>query len=130
MEIVPQAETVLQLQDNWYLVHSPHSFTSYITCLNASSSEIFIKHGGNRNFVSPSCQLQLQDHVLISAFSVHLDAVFKHNAWELDRIAFSADKQVQSVKWLAVRGDENLGKSTLTSIHQYLTIEHRSPVWL
>jgi hypothetical protein len=37
MQIVEQTETVLQLQDNWYLVYSPAAFTSYIICLNNSN---------------------------------------------------------------------------------------------
>ncbi len=55
MNIVPIAETVLQLQDNWYLVHSPTALTSRIDCLNSSASEIFIRRGANRIHVSPSC---------------------------------------------------------------------------
>jgi hypothetical protein len=38
MKIVEQTITVLQLQDNWYLVYSPSAFTSYIICLNNSNS--------------------------------------------------------------------------------------------
>ncbi len=56
MRIVEQKETVLQLQDNWYLVYSPIAFTSYITCLNNSNSEVFLKTGPNRVYVSPSCR--------------------------------------------------------------------------
>ncbi len=47
MRIVEQKETVLQLQDNWYLVYSPVAFTSYIICLNNSNSEVFMKTGPN-----------------------------------------------------------------------------------
>jgi hypothetical protein len=60
MNIVPIAETVLQLQDNWYLVHSPIALTSRINCLNSSASEIFVRRGANRihvshpvNYISP-----------------------------------------------------------------------------
>jgi hypothetical protein len=68
MNIVPIAEMVLQLQDNWYLVHSPVALTSCIDCLNSSASEIFIRRGTNRIHVSPSCRLHLTSHVLISNF--------------------------------------------------------------
>jgi hypothetical protein len=78
MRIVEQVETVLQLQDNWYLVYSPSAFTSYIICLNNSNSEVFMKTGPNRIFISPSCQMRLKDHVLISDFSLRLDSVIKH----------------------------------------------------
>jgi hypothetical protein len=55
MKIVEQTETVLQLQDNWYLVYSPSAFTSYIICLNNSNSEVLIKMGPSRIFILPSC---------------------------------------------------------------------------
>jgi hypothetical protein len=47
MDIIPEAETVLQLNDNWYIVHSPVPLTSRIDCLNSSVSEIFVKRGAN-----------------------------------------------------------------------------------
>jgi hypothetical protein len=84
MNIVPIAEMVLQLQDNWYLVHSPIALTSRIDCLNSSASEIFVHHGANQIHVSPSCRLHLTSHVLISIFAVTLDTVIKHYEWELD----------------------------------------------
>jgi hypothetical protein len=58
MQIVEQVETVLQLQDNWYLVYSPVAFTSYIICLNNSNSEVFMKTGPNRVYISPSCRMR------------------------------------------------------------------------
>jgi hypothetical protein len=110
---VPQIPVVLlQLQDNWYLVYSPQSFTTYVTCLNASSSEILIQHGANWIFVSPSCQLQLREHVLISGFSIPLDAVIKHYQLELDQVAISPEEQARSAEWVSVIDTEQVGKST------------------
>ncbi len=60
MEIVAQKETVLQLQDNWYLVHRSKAYTGYITCHNLSNSEVFLKPGANHFYVSPSCCLHLR----------------------------------------------------------------------
>jgi hypothetical protein len=65
MNIVPVAEIVLQLQDNWYLVHLPQPMTSHVDCLNSSVSEIFIPSGANRVHVSPSCRLHLASHVSV-----------------------------------------------------------------
>ncbi len=98
MDIVPQAEMVLQLQDNWYLVYSPCPFTSYVSCLNVSSSQVFIKHVGNCIFILPSCQLKLWEHVLISDFAIWLDAVIKHYEWDLDQIAFLDKEQARSAE--------------------------------
>jgi hypothetical protein len=88
MKIMEQSETVLQLQDNWYLVYSPSAFTGYIICLNNSNSEVFINTRPNRIFISPSCRMRLKAHVLISDFSLCLDSVIKHYEWDLDKIAF------------------------------------------
>jgi len=73
MRIVEQQETVLQLQDNWYLVYSPIAFTSYITCLNNSNSEVLLKTCPNRVYVSPSCRMRIKDHLLVSDFALRLD---------------------------------------------------------
>jgi hypothetical protein len=91
MRIVEQTKTVLQLQDYWYLVYLPAAFTSYIICLNNSNSEVFVKIGPNRIYISPSCQMCLKDHVLISDFSLRLDSIIKHYEWDLDEIAFSPE---------------------------------------
>ncbi len=130
MKIVPQAETVLQLQDNWYLVYSPRSFTSFINCLNTTSSEVFVRFGINQLYVSPSCQLRLQQHELISDFTVRLDSVIKHYQWDLERVAFSLEERAQSAEWLSTFGTEHIGKSTLSSIRQSLAAERRSPKWV
>ncbi len=96
MRIVEHTETVLQMQDNWYLVYSPVTFTGYVICLNNSNSEVFIKTGPNRIFVSPSCRMRLKHHVLISNFSLRLDSVIKHYEWDLDEIAFSPEERLVS----------------------------------
>jgi len=116
MDIVPYVETVLQLQDNWYLVYSPRSFTSYIACLNATNSVIFIHCGATRVFISRSCRLQLREHVLISDFSVCMDAIIKHYQWELHQVAFTPEEHALSADWLNVLDREHAGKSTLPSI--------------
>jgi len=86
MNIIREAKTILQLHDNWYIVHSPHPLTSRIDCLNSSVSEIFIKCGTNCVHVSPSCQL--------------------HDAME-----------------------DNVRKSTLTTIWHSLAVERRLSIW-
>jgi hypothetical protein len=130
MKIVPQTETVLQLQDNWYLVYSPRSFTSYINCLNTTSSEVFVRFGINQLYVFPSCRLWLQQHELISDFTVQLDSVIKHYQWDLERVAFSLEERAQSAEWLSTFENEHIGKSTLSFIRQSLAAEQRSPKWV
>jgi hypothetical protein len=130
MWIMEQTETVLQLQDNWYLVYSPSAFTSYIICLNNSNSDVFVKTGPNRIYISPSCRMCLKDQVLISDFSLRLDSVIKHYEWDLDEIAFSSEECALSSRWLEIQGAENVGRSTLNSIRQDIAIKKRSSAWV
>jgi hypothetical protein len=130
MRIVEHTETVLQMQDNWYLIYSPVAFTGYVICLNNSNSEVFIKTGPNRIFVSPSCRMRLKHHVLISDFSLLLDSVIKHYEWGLDEIAFSPEECLVSERWLKILGAENIGRSTLHSIRQEIASERCSSTWI
>jgi hypothetical protein len=123
MRIVEHTETVLQMQDNWYLVYSPVAFNGYVICLNNSNSEVFIKTRPNRIFVSPSCRMRLKHHVLISDFSLRLDSVIKHYEWGLDKIAFSPEECLISERWLKILGAENVSHSTLHSIRQEIAAE-------
>ncbi len=121
---------MLPLRDNWYLVHSPRQFTGHITCRNLSNSEVFLKPGANRFYISPSCQLQLADHLIISDVSLKLDNVIKHYEWELDKITFTDEEEVSSTEWLTILNDEKAGRTTLNAICQALAAERRSPVWI
>jgi hypothetical protein len=128
MNIIPVAEMVLQLQDNWYLVHSPQPMTSRIDCLNSSVSEAFIRSGANRVHVSPSCRLHLTSHMLISNFAVQLDTVIKHYEWELGQISFSAEEQAHSDEWHAAFEETSI-RAKLTQICHSLAIEKCSSIW-
>jgi hypothetical protein len=111
MEITTQKETILPLRDNWYLVHSPHQFTGHITCCNLSNSKVFLKPGRNRFYISPSCRLQLADHLVISDVSLKLDNVIKHYEWELDKITFTDEEEAPSTDWLTVLNNEKAGRT-------------------
>jgi hypothetical protein len=130
MRIVEQTKTVLQLQDNWYLVYLPAAFTRYIICLNNSNSEVFVKTGPNWIYITPSCRMHLKDQVLISDFSLRLDSVIKQYEWDLDKIAFSSEERALSSRWLEILGTENVGRSTLNSIRQDIAIEKHSSAWV
>jgi hypothetical protein len=128
MAILPIGETVLQLQDNWYLVHSPISLTSHIDCLNSSASEVFVRGVINRIHVSPSCRLHLTSHVLIANFAVTLDTVIKHYEWKLDRISFLDEEQAHTDEWLAAFEETSI-RATLSQIRHSLSVEKRSVIW-
>jgi hypothetical protein len=127
MGIVAQAETILQLQDNWYLVHTLRQFTVPFTCRNASDLEIFLMPDANHFSVSLSCQLQLRDHLIISDLSLKLDTSIKPYEWELEKITLYKDEEACFAHWLTILGNENAGQATLASIGQYLAAECHSP---
>jgi len=102
----------------------------HITCRNFSTSEVFLKPGPNRFYISPSCRLQLADHLIISDVSLKLDNVIKHYEWELDKITFTDEEEARSTEWLTVLNDEKAGRTTLNAIRQALAAERRSPVWV
>ncbi len=77
------------------------------SCRNFSNSEVFLKPGPNRFYISPSCRLQLADHLIISDVSLKLDNVIKHYEWELDKIAFTEEEEDRSTEWLTILNDEN-----------------------
>jgi hypothetical protein len=82
LQLVPYQETILQLQNSWFLVYSPVMFTGYIVCQNGTSSEVHIRRAVNRVFVDATCFLDLKEHRLISEFSLQLETSIKHFAWE------------------------------------------------
>jgi len=129
MRIVEQVETVLQLQDNWYLVYSSVAFISYIICLNNSNLEVFMKTGPNWVYISPSCRMHLKDHMLVSDVSLRLDSIIKHYEWDLDEIAFSPEERTLSSRWLEILDSESVSRSTLNSIRQDIAMERRSSSW-
>jgi len=89
-----------------------------------------LKPGPNRFYISPSCRLQLADHLIISDVSLKLDNVIKHYEWELDKIAFTEEEEARSTEWLTILNDENAGRTTLNAIRQALAAERRSPIWV
>ncbi len=129
MEITTQKEMVVPLQDSWYLVHSPQQFTGHITCRSLSNSEIFLKLGPNWFYISPSCRLQLLDHLILSDISLKLDTAIKHYKGELDKITFTDEEEARSNDGLTIHNDEKAGLIMLNAIHQALAAERHSPIW-
>jgi hypothetical protein len=89
-----------------------------------------LKPGPNRFYISPSCRLQLADHLIISDVSLKLDNVIKHYEWELDKITFTDEEEARSTEWLTILNNEKAGRTTLNAIRQALAAERRSPVWI
>jgi hypothetical protein len=64
--IIPQKELILQVQAALYLVFMVESNTIFIEWLNSTSRKRLIPKGVTPFNVSPSCQANLPNHVIIS----------------------------------------------------------------
>jgi hypothetical protein len=63
-------------------------------------------------------------------FHLRLFVTTGHNEWDLDEIAFSSEERALSSRWLEILGTENVGCSTLNSIHQDIAIAKCSSAWI
>ena len=81
MDVVPISEQVLQLTDNWFLIYSTVTFTTQINCLNLTASEHHLKIGMNKLPVSPTCQLQLNQHFVFADTSLKVKNQIKQIQW-------------------------------------------------
>lgn len=81
LELIPYREHALQLESNWFLIHSPKMYTSFGQCLNGTRISLQIIRGVNKLFIDPACSSDLLTLVLVSDFSLQLDSTMKHFPW-------------------------------------------------
>ena len=129
LELVPYTESVLQLQNNWFLIYSPDMYTAYVQCLNTSSAAVPIQKGVNQIFVDPSCRMSLKNHSLTSDLSMKLDAEVTYFPWKVaDLSAFQVtEEDIQAA--LEIRtsvGERNL---FLADVVQHKHFSSRFPRW-
>ena len=84
LHIVPVAETVKQLLDNWFLIFSPAPQTAYISCRNGTQNDAYIKSGISTIHLSPGCKMNLKLHILHADFSINLPSDMVHFQWDWD----------------------------------------------
>ena len=130
MDVVPLSETVLQLEDNWFLIYATTSFTGYVTCRNSSSSEHHLKMGVNKLPLSPSCSLRLQNHVIFADSSLQTSSQFKEFQWNLDDVTFSAEEVSEAEEVLSQVAEEGANRPTLAEVRAHSAQNKRSPKWL
>ena len=81
-------QLVSYLCNYWFLIYATTAFTTYVSCLNSTSSESHLKLGVNWVPLSPTCQLKLKDHVLFSDTALHVESQIREFAWNLEDKAF------------------------------------------
>lgn len=129
MELVPISERVLQLRDHWFLVYTPTSFTSYVTCRNHTSNEHHLKVGVNKIPLSPSCSMKLQQHVLFADTALRTPSVMREFQWNLDDVKFSQDEVEEAAEVLTSLSEEGANRPTLAEIRLHSAQNKRSPRW-
>jgi hypothetical protein len=84
LEVTPAKEIVHQLLKNWFLIFSPEPQTAYVECRNGTQSELHLKAGISKHFLSPSCKANFRSHLLLSDSSIQLPTDLLHFEWQWD----------------------------------------------
>jgi len=129
LELVPYAESVLQLKNNWFLVYSPTMFTAYMKCLNDTTDAKAVQVGVQQFFVDPSCQLELKNHSLTSELSMKLDVEVTYFPWKFaDLKAFSVTEEdiISALEGRSASGERNL---FLADVIQHKHFSSKIPPW-
>ena len=129
MDVVPISEQVLQLTDNWFLIYSTVTFTTQINCLNLTASEHHLKIGMNKLLVSPTCQLQLNQHFVFADTSLKVENQIKQIQWNLEDIAFSEAEVSEAAKVLEQISAEGSNHPTLADVRQHSAQLKKFPKW-
>ena len=80
MKIIQPTEVIHRLQDSMYLVYSTETQVVTISCPNQGVQNEVITAGVSRFKLEPGCRTKLNDHVVISDYSVATDADIKYVA--------------------------------------------------
>ena len=130
MDLEPVGERVLQLSNNWFLIYANSSFTAGVRCRNHTSNEVHLKTGINKIHVSPSCQVQLQQHHLFSDTALRTTTDIKEFEWDLEDHAFSDEEVQEANEILEMIEPEGANKPTLAAVRRQTAQSKRSPRWL
>jgi hypothetical protein len=84
LKIHDSGEVVQQLLNNWFLLYSPKPLMAPVACFNGTQSEIHLKPGTSKFYLSPGCKTQLTSHLVISDINLRLDGDLLHYEWTWD----------------------------------------------
>jgi hypothetical protein len=84
LEIQTSQEIVRPLLRNQFLIFSPLSQTSFITCTNGTQSEKYVPQGISKLEISAGCKANLQQHILVTDNAIHLEGDIVHYEWSFD----------------------------------------------
>ena len=118
VDVVPPSERVLQMSHNRYLVYSTKSKTATVMCRNHSSSEYHLKVGVNQLHVSPSCYVELQDHVIFADSALAGDNQIREIAWDPSELQMDAVELADAEEAIATAAEDGMTSSTLADVRR------------
>jgi len=130
MKAVPITESVLQLNDNWFLVYAVQQFTAYITCRNSTSSEFHFAVGVNKISVSPTCSVKLQDHILHADTALREPTDVIQFSFSLAGTSFTPEEIADAEVALAELAESDDQDPTLDDLRSLKTMSRRFPRWI
>ena len=120
LDIIPEREQVLQLNDNNFLIYSTRDQDVSMSCPNIPN-EIRKLHEGISVYKIPNtCALKLENTTVYSAFTLRLESQLKHYIWKDTSVQeFDIDEEdIEETK-------KNLPKSRHNRIHISEVVEHK-----
>ena len=130
MDMVPVSERILQLRDNWFLIYTTSAFTAYVSCLNSTSSEFYLKMGVYWVPLSPFCQLKLKDYVLFADTALCVESQIPELAWNLEDKAFSKSEVDEATNFLHQISAVGDNQPSLADVHRHSAQSKSHPKWL
>lgn len=120
LDIIPEREQVLQLNDNNFLIYSIHDQDVSLSCPNIPN-EIRKLHEGISVYKIPNtCALKLENTTVYSTFTLRLESQLKHYIWKDTSIQeFEIDEDdIEETK-------KSLPRSRHNRIHISEIVEHK-----
>jgi len=129
MKVLPQKETALQLNDNWFALYIISKFTASVHCRNGTNNEHHLSTGFNKITLSSSCSLKLQQHQLFADSSLKIQNQIKEFKWSESDLAISDERMAAAAEVLDQAEHPN-GPLDLNDINSQIVQNKRSPGWL
>ena len=118
LEITPAREVIRQLHKNWFLIFSPDPQTVYVECRNGTQSEIHLKAGISKNFLSPGCKAHFKSHLLLSDSSMQLPTDLLHFEWNWNPFNFLEILETEIKPLVQELSESGIHRPTINQIQQ------------
>jgi Baculovirus F protein len=125
IQVTPTQEIVFQMLGNWFLIFSPEPYTAEVFCGNGSRSRFFISEGVSKHHLSPGCQAEFQQHVLISNNAVRLDSDIMHFEWHWEDKFFNHNDVNELITGIQALHTSGTSQPTLNDLN-HLKLNRRS----